>query len=70
MVFVSLSFPQALVESVRHNVKNATFIYEFLRGIMERRMSPKSAAGPIGIAQLSGEAAREGPAPTSACRRW
>ena len=26
-------------------------------------MSPKSLAGPIGIAQMSGEAAREGPMP-------
>jgi regulator of sigma E protease len=61
VVFVSLSLPQALVESVRQNVKSTTFIYGFLRGIMERRMSPKSLEGPIRIAQLSGEAAREGP---------
>jgi regulator of sigma E protease len=59
--FVSLSFPQALVESVRYNAKNATLIYQFLRGIVERRMSPKSLEGPIGIARLSGQAAREGP---------
>lgn len=62
VVFVSLPLPQALTESVRQNAKSATFIYEFLRGVVERRMSPKSAAGPIGIAQMSGEAAREGPA--------
>jgi regulator of sigma E protease len=61
VVFVSLSLPQALVESVKQNAKSATFIYGFLRGIVERRMSPKSLAGPIGIAQQSGEAAREGP---------
>jgi len=60
LVFVSLSMPQALVQSLKYNVKNATFIYQFLRGVVERRMSPKSAAGPIGIAQMSGEAAREG----------
>jgi regulator of sigma E protease len=59
--YVSLSFPQALVESVRYNAKNATLIYQFLRGIVERRMSPKSLEGPIGIARLSGQAAREGP---------
>jgi regulator of sigma E protease len=58
---VSLSFPQALVESVRYNAKNATLIYQFLRGIVERRMSPRSLEGPIGIARLSGQAAREGP---------
>ncbi|HLG95264.1 MAG TPA: RIP metalloprotease RseP [Bryobacteraceae bacterium] len=62
VVFVSLPFPQALAESLRQNGKSTTFIYSFLRGVVERRMSPKSAAGPIGIAQMSGEAAREGPA--------
>jgi regulator of sigma E protease len=61
VVFVSLPLPQAFAESVHQNAKSATFIYEFLRGVVERRMSPKSAAGPIGIAQMSGEAAREGP---------
>jgi len=61
VVFVSLPFPQALTESIRQNAKSATLIYEFLRGIIERRMSPKSLQGPIGIAQLSGESAREGP---------
>jgi regulator of sigma E protease len=59
--FVSLSFPQALVESVRYNTHYATLIYQFLRGIVERRMSPRSLEGPIGIARLSGQAAREGP---------
>jgi regulator of sigma E protease len=29
----------------------------------ERRMSPKSVYGPIGIVQMSGEEAREGPIP-------
>ena len=59
--FVRLALPQALVESVRQNAKSATLIYQFLRGIVERRMSPRSLEGPIRIAQLSGEAAREGP---------
>ena len=36
-------------------------IVQFLKGMLERRMSPKSLEGPIGIARLSGEAAREGP---------
>ena len=36
-------------------------IYELLRGIVARRMSARSIDGPIGIARLSGEAAREGP---------
>lgn len=59
--FVSLSLPNAVVESARYNAKNATLIYQFLRGIIERRMSPKSLEGPIGIARLSGAAARQGP---------
>src|SRR5579862_562967 len=61
VVLVSLPFPEALAESVHENAKNATFIYQFLRGVAERRMSPKSVAGPIGIVQISGEEAREGP---------
>jgi regulator of sigma E protease len=63
VVFVSLPFPQALTESVHENVKSAGFIYQLLRGIAERRMSPKSVTGPIGIVQISGEEAREGPIP-------
>lgn len=63
VVFVALPLPQALVESVRENVKSAGFIYQLLRGIAERRMSPKSVYGPIGIVQISGEEAREGAIP-------
>ncbi len=61
IVFTSLPFPEALRESVRQNVKSASVIFKFLLGIVERRMSPKSLEGPIRIAQLSGDAAREGP---------
>ncbi len=61
LITTQLAFPNALRESVRQNVKSAGLIYDFLGGILERRMSPKSISGPIGIAQLSGEAAREGP---------
>ena len=35
---------------------------DVLKGMVERRLSPKSLSGPIGIAQMSGAAAREGPA--------
>jgi regulator of sigma E protease len=63
VVFVSLPFPEALRESTRENAKSAAFIYQLLRGIVERRMSPKSVSGPIGIVQMSGEEAREGPLP-------
>jgi regulator of sigma E protease len=63
VVFTKLPFPQALRESLRQNTKNATLVYQFLEGIAARRMSAKSLSGPIGIAQASGEAAREGVTP-------
>jgi len=61
VVYTRLALPEALSQSVRQNVRGATFIYEFLRGIVARRMSAKSIDGPIQIARLSGEAARQGP---------
>jgi regulator of sigma E protease len=61
VIITQLAFGPALAESVKQNVENASLIFQFLRGIVERRMSPKSLEGPIRIAQLSGEAAREGP---------
>jgi regulator of sigma E protease len=51
---------QALYESGRQNIQSAQMILTFLEGIVERRLSPKSLEGPIRIAQLSGESAREG----------
>ena len=56
----AVAFPEALRESVRQK-QNATLIYQVLRGDRERRMSPKSLQGPIGIARASGAAAREAP---------
>jgi regulator of sigma E protease len=59
---VQLPFREALAESWRQNIQSTKLIYQFLQGIAERRMSAKGLSGPIGIAQLSGQAAREGPA--------
>jgi regulator of sigma E protease len=59
-VISRLPLPEALKESVRWNYRSAGLIYNFLQGIVERRMSARSLEGPIRIAQLSGEAAREG----------
>jgi len=56
-----LSLPAAFRESVRQNINSATLIYQFLRGVVERRMSARALEGPIRIAQLSGDAARQGP---------
>jgi regulator of sigma E protease len=61
IVMTRLSFPNALTESVRDNKKGALLMFEFLKGVVQRRMSTKNLSGPIGIAQLSGNAAREGP---------
>src|ERR1035441_9310844 len=52
LITTRLSFPGALRESVRQNAKGALLIAQFLKGMAERRMSPKSLTGPIGIAQL------------------
>jgi regulator of sigma E protease len=56
-----LSLPDALRQSFIQNGKNATLIFEFLRGMIERRMSTKNLEGPIGIAHQATEAAEEGP---------
>jgi regulator of sigma E protease len=61
LVTTRLSFPDALAESVRQNKNGALLMVEFLKGVVQRRMSTKNLTGPIGIAQLSGDAAREGP---------
>ena len=61
IITTRLSFPNALGEALRQNGKNAMMIVQVLKGVLERRMSTKNLTGPIGIAQLSGEAAREGP---------
>ena len=47
--------------SIKQNSKGAMLIVQFLKGMVERRMSPKNITGPIGIGTLAGEAAREGP---------
>jgi regulator of sigma E protease len=61
MIVMQLSFPEALREAIKQNVKSASLIYQSLQGMIERRLSARSLEGPIGIARLSGEAAREGP---------
>ncbi len=52
----------ALQESVRQNARSASLIYLSLKGIVERRLSAKALQGPIGMAKLSGDAARLGAA--------
>ncbi|MEZ5354023.1 MAG: RIP metalloprotease RseP [Bryobacteraceae bacterium] len=62
VTYVKLGFGEALTESVSRNLKSATLIFQMIKGIVEQRMSAKSLEGPIRIAQISGEAAKEGPA--------
>jgi regulator of sigma E protease len=50
----------ALRESLHENARSASLIYLSLKGIVERRLSPKALQGPIGMARISGEAARLG----------
>jgi regulator of sigma E protease len=60
ITFTRLGPADALRESLRQNARGATLIYQFLQSIVERRSSARSLEGPIRIAQLSGQAAREG----------
>jgi regulator of sigma E protease len=59
-VVTSLEFGSALRQSLDDNRKNATLIFKVLGGLIEQRMSPQTLEGPIGIARLSGQAARRG----------
>ena len=59
----TLALPAALSESWRQNLLNTQLIVKSLESIVQRKMSAKSLQGPIGIAQMSGDAAREGPIP-------
>jgi regulator of sigma E protease len=56
-----LAFPAAVQQSLVENGKNASLIVEFLRGILERRMSAKNLSGPIRISVYAKQAAEEGP---------
>jgi len=57
-----LSFPAAFREAVSQNARESLLMVDVIKGMVERRLSPKSLSGPIGIAQMAGEAAKEGAA--------
>ena len=46
-----LSLGPAFADSVHENVRSALLIRDVLKGMLERRVSPKSLQGPIGIGQ-------------------
>ena len=60
LITTRLSFPDALRESLRENRKGALLFARVIEGIIRRSISAKIITGPIGIAQLSGDAARQG----------
>lgn len=53
--FVHLPFAEAVSQSFRVNRENAAYLFATLRGIVQRRVSPKSMSGPVGIAKASAE---------------
>jgi regulator of sigma E protease len=61
LITTRLPFPAAFNESVRENSKGALLFAQVIEGIIRRSVSARIITGPIGIAQLSGDAAREGP---------
>ncbi|MGO8791066.1 MAG: RIP metalloprotease RseP [Terriglobia bacterium] len=60
MVVRHLPWGQALNASLDDNARNCLATFDVLGKILTRRMSARSLSGPIGIAQLSGEAYRAG----------
>ena len=60
MVVRQLPWGAAIAASLQDNLRNCLVTFDALGKILTRRMSARSLAGPIGIAQLSGEAYRAG----------
>ena len=60
MVVRQLPWGAAMTAAVRDNLRNSFATFDVLGKILTRRMSARSLTGPIGIAQLSGEAYRAG----------
>ncbi|MBZ5516743.1 MAG: RIP metalloprotease RseP [Acidobacteriia bacterium] len=60
MVVRQLPWAKALTSSLQDNLRNSLATFDVLGKILTRRMSTRSLSGPIGIAQLSGEAYRAG----------
>jgi regulator of sigma E protease len=60
VVVRQLPWPKAVTSSVEENIKNCQLTFQAVGKILTRQMSPRSLSGPIGIAQMSGEAYRSG----------
>ena len=59
VVTSQLPFAQALSKSMDENKKNSLLILELVEKMVQRKVSMRQIEGPIGIARVSGEAARE-----------
>jgi regulator of sigma E protease len=60
MIVRKLPWSTAITAAFQDNLRNCLVTFDVLGKILTRRMSTRSLAGPIGIAQLSGEAYRAG----------
>ena len=60
MVVRKLPWGAAIAASLQDNLRNCLAWFDVMGKILTRRLSTRSLAGPIGIAQLSGEAYRAG----------
>ncbi len=61
-VVVALAPLEALQQSVKYNLRGATMILDYLKGVVQMRLSPKQFEGPVGIARMAAAAAKEGAA--------
>lgn len=57
---VALPFGEALNQSIKANTRNATMIFDSLKGMVQMRLSPKQLEGPVGIARTAAAAAKRG----------
>jgi regulator of sigma E protease len=55
-----LPWGEALTNSLHDNVRNCRVLLDIVGKILTRRMSPRQLSGPIGIAEASGTAYRQG----------
>jgi regulator of sigma E protease len=58
--FVSLPLGEAFAEAVQRNIKDSGAIYRLLQGLVERRISAKTVEGPLRLAVVAGDSARDG----------
>ncbi|MEO8725106.1 MAG: RIP metalloprotease RseP [Acidobacteriaceae bacterium] len=56
---VKLPVGEAFAQSWSENAQSAQLIFEMVKKMVERKVSMKAMAGPVGIAQMSGQIARQ-----------